>query len=145
MPSSAWKKKPVDSFSLDKDSLTQQVTDLKQNLRTITFIAIASIFLLSFIALLFLRVLSIVIDSVLIYILLKFNAKKYTYKQIVLICINVMIPSEIIYQMSTLYNSTLPIYALIFWIYVVVVISSHYVAYEKQQVANEKFKGWFSN
>lgn len=106
-------------FTIQKNSLEEAVFFFNNNLHTLK-IAIYTISpLLFFMSLFLLRLITLVTDTAIIYILLRFNKSTYTFKQILVIAMNVMIPSELIYQYGNLYgyNGTVPLYALVFWIY----------------------------
>lgn len=128
----------TDQFTITKGSLDSWLLILKQQTNQLQFAVSIIIFLVLTISLVCIRSITLLFDSVLVYIFSKLNATKYTFTYIILVCLNAMIPSEIIYQIGSIYNSTLPLYGLVFWFYLVIVFTYHFVHSQKLKGEEKK-------
>jgi hypothetical protein len=126
-PGGGWNSLPQaevfgsDSFSVTKEGLSAKLTssleDLNTSLRALPFFYAMFFF---FVSLPF-RFLSVLIDSLLIFFMIKISGLPLTLKKVLQISLHIMVAAELITTLTANFGSGLQMFSIAFWLYTFIV------------------------
>jgi hypothetical protein len=109
---------------IDRAQVLEWAESSKQNQQEIfTFLPILALLYYAFV-LLFFRVLSMLLNALIVQLMFQLLNKPISYKKVLQICLHLLVPAEIIHQISrlTVPNLDFPMFGLAFWILVSLII-----------------------
>lgn len=126
-PGGGWTDFPLtdllssDEFTISKESVTREAPSyqerLQTTLRALPFLFLAFFFFISFP----LRLLTVVIDSLLIYFMIKISGLPLTLKKVIQLSMHIMVAAELITILTANFSSDLQMFSLAFWGYTFII------------------------
>lgn len=124
---------PNEAITIDKEYISLILSSLLNLLNTQSLILHTLFFIILLTFLTVSRFISLCIDSMLLYLILGLKRSFLPFKTIFIICLNIMIPSELIQRLSNYYPTPFPsLYIIVFWLYFCIIATYFYWDKKKQ-------------